>query len=135
MDQLGHSFSVPVTYAARQDGTIFLGGEEETPRIMRAYNVEKILRVIGPEIGKGGPSSEPLSPQEELAKLPFDHFPYDRFLYSGAKVEGMGTNLIVVASLRWQCAIAQMLRQLQMIDGEWPAGSRDAIRGPVDFTN
>jgi hypothetical protein len=135
MDQLNRSFSVPVTYAAREDGTIFVGGEEEMPRVMRAYDFGRILHVIGPGIGKVNPWSEARSPQAELAGLPFDNFSYDRFLYSGAKVECVSTKLIVVASLRWQRSIAQTLRELQTIDREWPAGSRDAIRGPVDFVN
>ena len=132
MTQCNDAFRVPIAFAARSDGSIYVGGEEEMPRLMRAYELGAVPRAIGPEQRHWLYASEYASPQEELAWLPFAQMGMDRrFEVSGARTECFGTTLIVVASVRWQRYVQQMVRELRSIKRPWPAGSRDGIRGPV----
>jgi hypothetical protein len=132
MSQCDNAFRVPITYAALDDGSIFVGGEQEMPRIIRAYELGPALRAIGPEQRDYVYSDAYATPQRELAWLPFaQSSDDDRLNYSGARSECVGTTLIVIASLRWQRYVAQIVRELRGIDNPWPGGSRDGVRDRV----
>jgi hypothetical protein len=121
MRQAQHAFTVPLTYEALDDGSIFVGADDEMPQIVRAYPVQDLLDMLNHVEMRQAPlgtlleGEMPTSGRERLQDILMESIDPDVWNATQPVIELRAGRLIMIHDRRWCDHVDGVVQELRKI--------------------
>jgi len=118
--QASNQFVLPLTFGSCEDGSIFIGADDEMPSLVRVYHTEGFVKTFGLQADLGGLTAV----QNDAADL--------QLLFDEQQIHGhrgdtpsffVGGTMIAIAPHDWHVRSDRLCRELGAINRPWPEGT------------